>query len=193
MKTRYKKCLPIKTYDLKKFKNNLIKIINITRTGNKDYFDKDLYSKLHYCKAVVEEGLRLRPIAPTVSPHFSIQNSTLQGYHIPKDVNIFCNVWSVHRDPKFWSPDPDSFRPERHLDENGRFTPTGRVMTFSLGRRQCGGSKLAKQVIMTSLVNLLAQFKIRTVDGVDAKEIGDGQSIRIYTTPFFEVVLTPRY
>jgi len=103
--------------------------------GNKDYFDKDLYSELHYCKAVVEEGLRLRPIAPTVSPHFSIQNSTLQGYHIPKDVNIFCNVWSVHRDPKFWSPDPDSFRPERHLDENGRFTPTGRVMTFSLGRR----------------------------------------------------------
>ena len=135
----------------------------------------------------------MRPIAPTVTPHFTTQHSTLLGYRVPKDVNIQPNLWSVHRDPVFWSPDPDIFRPDRHLDENGRFTPSGRVLTFGLGRRQCGGYKLAKQVIMTSLVNLVANFHIRTVDGVVANEIGDGITIRMYASPMFEVVLTPRH
>lgn len=47
------------------------------------------------------------------------------------------NVWHAHNDPKVWG-DPENFRPERWLTEEGRLIKQDKTMGF-------GGGKLINQ------------------------------------------------
>ena len=153
------------------------------------YFDPHRSAGLHYCRAVVEEGLRLRPAAPTTFFHYSTRESALLGYRIPMATNLQINLWSALRDPDVWAPDPDSFRPERHLDENGRFNPTNEVVTFGGGRRKCGGFPVAKRGILSLVVNLIGNFEAGFEEEDD---LGEGESLILYAPPKFNVHLKLR-
>jgi len=153
------------------------------------YLDSNRSADLHYCRAVVEEGLRLRPAAPTTFFHYSTRESALLGYRIPMATNLQINLWSALRDPDVWAPDPDSFRPERHLDENGRFNPTNEVVTFGGGRRKCGGFPVAKRGILSLVVNLIGNFEA----GFEKEDdLGEGESLILYAPPKFNVHLKLR-
>lgn len=43
------------------------------------------------------------------------------------------NMWAVHYDPNLFE-EPEEFRPERFLDENGSFKKNPNIIPFSLGR-----------------------------------------------------------
>ena len=49
---------------------------------------------------------------------------------------MLVNLYSVHMDPELWS-DPDVFRPERFLDDEGRIVKKNFVIPFSLGENIC--------------------------------------------------------
>ena len=100
------------------------------------------------------------------------------------------NIWSVHRDPEFWGPDADVYRPERHLNAAGKFAATGHVIAFGMGRRKCGGYALAMRYIVSVVASLLHRFHITLID--DAEVANDGESVLIYSPPEFEVRLTAR-
>ena len=100
-------------------------------------------------QATIMEALRLGNVASAGLPHYTMQDTLLGGYRVPKDTVVFVNLMSVHLDPNCWE-NPNSFNPRRHIDADGQLiTNSGNFLPFSAGRRVCAGESLAK----VSLVN----------------------------------------
>lgn len=45
---------------------------------------------------------------------------------------MLANLWSAHMDEKVWD-DPFTFRPDRHLEENGKLKKKDLTTPFGLG------------------------------------------------------------
>ncbi|XP_078492986.1 cytochrome P450 2J2-like [Ciona intestinalis] len=116
-------------------------------------------TKLPYTKAVLQETYRIRTATPLGVPRRNTEDVTLMGYFIPKNTQIIPNLWWVHNDPMYWN-EPDVFKPERHLDEEGNLIMSNRVMPFSIGARHCLGENLARTEIFLFLVSILQKFTV---------------------------------
>lgn len=63
---------------------------------------------------------------------------------VSKGVTIFLKMWAIQRDPNFWK-DTLEFKPQRFLDDNGKFDHTGNnfnFLPFGSGRRVRAGLPL---------------------------------------------------
>nr|CAB3235511.1 cytochrome P450 2J2-like [Phallusia mammillata] len=116
-------------------------------------------SDLPYLKAVIQEGYRIRTAVPLTIPRRTNQDIEFMGYLIPKNTQVLGNLWAVHNNPEFW-PNPEEFIPERHLDANGNFVKSDRVIPFSIGPRNCLGENLARMEVFLFLVSFLQKFDI---------------------------------
>jgi cytochrome P450 len=109
-----------------------------------------------YLNAVIYESLRLRPILPVVLRHTK-QPFELLGRELPVGVKIAPCIFLVHRHPEVY-PDPDSFRPERFLDEGpGTYT----WFPFGGGIRRCIGASFALFEMNVVLKTLLREARLR--------------------------------
>lgn len=64
-----------------------------------------------------------------------LQDTDINGYFFPKNATVISNIFSAHNDPKVWG-DPENFRPERFLSEDGTtFLKNENLIPFSAGRR----------------------------------------------------------
>lgn len=130
---------------------------------------------LPYLHAVVKEALRLHPAAPLLLPRSPSRSCTVGGFTIPEGTKVFLNVWAMHRDPEFWY-DPDKFRPERFLDNEGiklsYFGETLHYLPFGSGRRICAGLPLGERMLMYVLATFLHLFEWELPKGLemDSKE-----------------------
>ena len=70
--------------------------------------------------------------APIAGLHSTAETVDLAGYTIPKNTVIITNYYSLHMDPKLW-PEPELFKPERFLDEQGALKKTDQYMPFGIG------------------------------------------------------------
>jgi cytochrome P450 len=59
-------------------------------------------------------------------------DASLKGYNIPKDTWIFPMVYAVTEDKKIWK-DPEEFRPERFINDAGKFVRHESLIPFSVG------------------------------------------------------------
>ena len=108
--------------------------------------------------ATIVETLRVGNVAPLAIPHFTLTDTTLCGYRVPKDTIVFADTESVHLDPKCWE-NPTTFNPYRHIDENGKLiTNQGNFYPFGAGRRVCAGEPLAKVELFLFLSWMLQKF-----------------------------------
>ncbi|KAD2054440.1 hypothetical protein R6Q59_016840 [Mikania micrantha] len=115
-------------------------------------------SQLPYLQAVIKETLRLHPAAPFLIPHQSIQDVEIQGFLVPKDAQILCNVWAMGRDPKVW-PNPETFMPERFLEVKIDYRGQDfELIPFGAGRRICPGLNIAHRMLHTMLASLIHKF-----------------------------------
>ncbi|KAK9302697.1 hypothetical protein QLX08_005417 [Tetragonisca angustula] len=130
----------------------------INRVIGKDVYpslsDKD---RLPYLKAVLAEVSRLANIGPTSIPHRAIMDSNLLGFEIKKNYTLLANLKSVHMDKEHWG-DPEVFRPERFIDENGEFISDSWLIPFGLGRRKCLGETFAKNTVFLFVVCLMQKL-----------------------------------
>ena len=100
--------------------------------------------KLPLIQATIMETLRLGNVAETAIPHYTLKDTTLGDYRVPKDTVVMVNLQYVHLDPKCWE-NPNCFNPHRHIDADGQLiTNSGNFLPFSAGRRVCAGEALAK-------------------------------------------------
>lgn len=74
--------------------------------------------KLKYTDAVISEVQRCANIAPLGIAHRAMTDTRLNGFLIPKDTTILCNLYSLNMDEKNWKK-PNEFQPERFLNDDG--------------------------------------------------------------------------
>lgn len=78
-------------------------------------------------------------------------------------------LWALHMDPTYWD-EPEEFRPERFLDENGQLAPRiSNWMPFSTGRRVCVGESVAKVELLLSLAYFLKRYTFKPPKGQKIK------------------------
>ncbi|KAK3764223.1 hypothetical protein RRG08_044149 [Elysia crispata] len=68
------------------------------------------------------------------------------------------NLDSVLRDEKVWG-DPEVFRPDRFLDENGSVVAKKEFVPFSIGKRNCLGEGLATMELFIFISSLVQKFE----------------------------------
>ncbi|XVF17152.1 hypothetical protein REPUB_Repub10bG0094800 [Reevesia pubescens] len=114
--------------------------------------------KLEYLNMVVKESFRLHPLVPLLLPRASMEDCTVNGFHIPKNSRIFINVWAIGRDQNVWS-DAQNFFPERfvgsEIDLRGR---DFQLIPFGSGRRGCPGMQLGLTVVRLVVAQLVHCF-----------------------------------
>ena len=88
--------------------------------------------RLPYLNATLSEVMRISNVGPTTIPHRATVDTTFMGYEIKTNYMLLPNLMSVHLDEKHWG-DPEVFRPERFIDENGVFVSDPWLMPFGAG------------------------------------------------------------
>ncbi|XP_038079209.1 cytochrome P450 2J6-like [Patiria miniata] len=119
--------------------------------------------ELPFTEAVLCEIQRINTVVPMAIPHLCSEDTTLMGYNIPKGTMVFSNLWHNHSDPSVWE-EPQSFRPERFLDKDGKFQSREELTSFGIGRRACIGEHLARQELFVFFTHLLHHFSFKNPD-----------------------------
>ncbi|KAL5156262.1 Cytochrome P450 78A3 [Glycine soja] len=139
---------------------------------------EDDVAVMTYLPAVVKEVLRLHPPGPLLSwARLSINDTTIDGYHVPAGTTAMVNMWAICRDPHVWK-DPLEFMPERFVTAGGdaEFSILGsdpRLAPFGSGRRACPGKTLGWATVNFWVASLLHEFEWVPSDekGVDLTEV----------------------
>ncbi|KFA77552.1 hypothetical protein S40288_09469 [Stachybotrys chartarum IBT 40288] len=112
--------------------------------------------RLPFIKALMDETLRWRPVAPGGVPHALTRDDIYNGYLIPKGTVIVANTWAIHNDATQYEQ-PSHFMPDRFLNnEYGTRIPVDTSLddhrrtsyAFGAGRRACPGHRLAKNSLI---------------------------------------------
>jgi cytochrome P450 len=146
----------------------------------------------HYLEATLTEILRCITVAP-IFPHRTTCDTTLAGYHIPKETNVLLNIWAINHDGREWK-NPEEFNPDRFLDSEGHFTGTSKMsyVPFGLGRRICPGESLAKAELFLLSATMLHKFKFELPPGASVPNLKDGLYGMTYTPKLFTVIAKQR-
>ncbi|KAL3358992.1 hypothetical protein AABB24_015857 [Solanum stoloniferum] len=144
---------------LEKAKEELAQVIG------KELIDEVDVAKLPYLRCIVKETLRIHPQAPFLIPREAEEDVELCGYIIPKDSQVFVNVWAIGHDSSLWE-DPLDFKPERFwesdIDVRGR---DFQLISFDAGRRLCPGLPLAIRMAPVTLGSILNTFNWKLYGG----------------------------
>ena len=120
--------------------------------------------RMPYTEAFLMETQRMASIAPNGVEHVTREEIQLGGFTIPRGAEIIALLMAVHMDEKYF-PEPEVFRPERFLDEQGHVKPSRALMPFSVGKRSCIGEALARAELFLFLTALLQRHSMRFPDG----------------------------
>ncbi|KAI7748317.1 hypothetical protein M8C21_034013, partial [Ambrosia artemisiifolia] len=138
--------------------------------NRKNVIQESDISQLPYLQAIIKETLRLHPPAPLV-PREAIDYVDIQGYMVPKNAQILCNVWAMGRDPKVWSY-PETFAPERFLKVNISYKGQDlELIPFGVGRRMCPGLNLAHRMLHIMLGSLIQKFDWKLEGNMRAQDM----------------------
>ncbi|KAI4865910.1 cytochrome P450 [Hypoxylon rubiginosum] len=124
--------------------------------------------ELPYLQAVVNEGLRIRPITTNMlSKEVPKGGDTIDGKFIPAGTAIGVNISSMLRSKAVFGEDADMFRPERFLevDATTRSELQRHVeLTFGYGRWMCAGKSIALMEMNKIFFELLRHFDFQLVN-----------------------------
>ncbi|KAL4232266.1 Cytochrome P450 2J2 [Mactra antiquata] len=146
--------------------------------------------RLAYVEATILEGLRIAPVAPLSVPHAVHEDTMFRGFLIPKETTVLVNLHSVLKDPATWD-EPESFRPERFLDNTDNITIPKEFIPYSAGRRACLGESLARMELFLYITALLQKFDIAPENPESLENIKGNLGMTYSPSPF-KVKLTPR-
>jgi cytochrome P450 family 135 len=119
-----------------------------------------------YLEAVVKETLRMRPAASGVGRQVLARPFELGGRAIPAGTEVMASIETIHRRPDLY-PQPDAFRPERHLAE-GEVDPAAWI-PFGGGVRRCLGAAFAAFEMKVAIGRVLVRAELRAAGPPERK------------------------
>ncbi|KAK4188886.1 putative cytochrome P450 17A1 [Podospora australis] len=128
---------------------------------------------LPYINAIVSETLRWRPIAVLGgTPHATTADDWYEGMFIPKGSTVIAPLWSIHLNEEDF-PDPNTFKPERFLDEERMKEYPGTMghSAFGWGRRICPGLHLGGASVAINISRILWGFNVRPAKDENGMDI----------------------
>ena len=159
--------------------------------GNNRYPTLEDRENLPYFQATILESLRLSTTAALSAPRETIENVELHDCSIPSKTMIWVNMWSIHHDEKLW-PEPDTFRPERHLNSDGTVNSSSpNLMPFGCGARVCIGETLARFNLYMILSHLLHHYKFKKADKNEDLDLSTQTGFAVYCKEY-ELIATPK-
>jgi cytochrome P450 len=117
--------------------------------------EPEVIARLPYLEAVVQETLRLHPIAPDV-PRKLARPLVLGDYTLPTGVAVGVATALLHTRPDLY-PEPERFNPQRFLDR--KFSPF-EYTPFGGGARRCLGAAFATYEMKIVLATLLGRYRL---------------------------------
>ena len=93
----------------------------------------------------------------------------------------------MHNDPLNW-PEPHKFIPERHLDGNGKFVKSSKIIPFSIGSRNCVGENLARSEVFLFIVTMLQKFEILP-NPENPNPPDEGHVGFVYSAPHYPIIM----
>ena len=104
---------------------------------------------------------------------------------------MYANHWAVHRDPKLWEY-PDTFNPERFIDDNGEFIYSPYVISLGYGARYCPGKKMSERIIFHIITAIIGRFQLLPESGVELPSLDESCSGATISPFPFKVIFKPR-
>lgn len=114
---------------------------------------------LEYTRMVIEETLRLFPPAWIIGRN-AIDDDVIDGYHIPKGINLLIPVYQIHRDSRYWE-NPTQFKPERFSRDKIKHYHKFVYMPFGGGPRLCIGNNFALMEMQILIPVIISRFVLR--------------------------------
>ena len=127
---------------------------------------------LPYLQAALCEVGRICRMVEVVGTN-AIRDTSIAGYHIPKGTFVGLNIQKAHENERDW-PEPRKFKPERFLDEDGKFvgwTKKNAFLPFGIGRRECPGQPLARVSMYSFASALLHRYEFGLPEGAEMPSI----------------------
>ncbi|CAK8671509.1 unnamed protein product [Clavelina lepadiformis] len=123
------------------------------RKGKEYFTNKQLSIS---CRDLFEAGTKTSPWTKSKEAAQILQwltDRTCEGEE------VMPNIYAAHFDPLTWQ-NPRQFNPGRHIDQDGKFLYSSKVIPFSLGSRACTGEHLARMEVFLIFVGVLQKFTI---------------------------------
>ncbi|KAL7152127.1 hypothetical protein ABFS83_04G076500 [Erythranthe nasuta] len=127
--------------------------------------DYDMVRKMKLLTMVINESLRLYPPVTVVSRE-AFKDMKFGGIDVPKGVNLWTFVLSLHTDPGVWGPDAYDFNPERFANGiTGACKFPHLYMPFGVGPRVCLGQNLALVELKVLIALIVSNFSLALSPG----------------------------
>ncbi|KAF8518333.1 cytochrome P450 [Gautieria morchelliformis] len=134
-----------------------------------DAFSPAAAADMKLLNAVINETLRLQPAVPNGVQRLLPLGSggvEVAGRWVPEGTTVQISAYSAHRDPRYFYPEPESFRPDRWLETKpGSILDHSAYFPFSYGPTNCVGKGLAILELRTVVCNLIHKFEFELRPG----------------------------
>uniref|UniRef100_H2YPQ6 Uncharacterized protein n=1 Tax=Ciona savignyi TaxID=51511 RepID=H2YPQ6_CIOSA len=149
--------------------------------------------KLPLLEAFIQEIFRFKTLILLGGQHLTTKDVEINGHFIPKSTKVVLpNIHGCHSDPNIWK-NPSKFDIYRHINKDGKFVPSKKVIPFGIGARACIGEKLARIETYVFLTNIVKRFEILSDPESKSLPPLDDGVIGLVQAPLpFKVVLKPR-
>uniref|UniRef100_A0A182NN31 Cytochrome P450 n=1 Tax=Anopheles dirus TaxID=7168 RepID=A0A182NN31_9DIPT len=135
-----------------------------------------------YLRATIAEVQRIRTVVPVGIPHGTTKEIIIDGYTIPANTMIMPLIWAVHMNPTLFDA-PNTFKPERFLDAEGRFTTPSYFLPFQVGKRMCLGDELARNILHIYIAQIVLHYEWFEIAPQDACSLDLTGTCGITLTP----------
>lgn len=120
----------------------------------------DTIFQMPYLKNCFHEGMRVIPPVWFIGKQ-NVQETTVGEFLIPKNTDVFINIYQLHHHPDYWEK-PDDFIPERW--ENDAKIYKHAYIPFAAGQRMCMGNHFALMEAYLIIAKMLQHFHFEAVN-----------------------------